>query len=404
MQWLIWLGVLVMAAPAWGTTYYVAAGSSNSNNCTLAQNITTPISTVQNGAHCLTTGSTDTLYIRAGVYNLGAWSGPPSGTSSHPLTIAGYPNDGSLAVQLNVGASGANGITLTSQSYLIFDNLILDAAGAGAAAFKITNTAHHIRLQNSEIRNAGTQGILANTGQFGSGSNPGFNEFIHLHVHHNGHDPQFDHGIYLATSDSLIEGCDIHDNANLGVHMFNGVNGSNTNNIIRRNRVHNNGVGVLLGDGNNNIAYNNLVYANGAGIQIRNGGSNNQAYNNTVSGNSGGDSGGACVLNVNDNSAICNNICWGNELDAITGGGSLNPRACNNSSNLFRNPNFVNAAGGDFHLQSGSPAIDTGVSLAGIFTDDFEGNSRPVGTAWDIGAYEFGGTGGGGNDNPSVDQ
>src|SRR5262249_18094221 len=115
MQWLIWLGVLVMAAPAWGTTYYVAAGSSNSNNCTLAQDITTPISTVQNGANCLTTGSTDTLYIRAGVYNLGAWSGPPSGTSSHPLTIAGYPNDGSLAVQLNVGASGANGITLTSQ-------------------------------------------------------------------------------------------------------------------------------------------------------------------------------------------------------------------------------------------------------------------------------------------------
>jgi hypothetical protein len=63
-------------------------------------------------------------------------------------------------------------------------------------------------------------------------------------------------------------------------------------------------------------------------------------------------------------------------------------------------PLFVDAANNDFHLQSASPAIDTGTSsgvvqqvfdtfqtLYGIdIRNDIEGNPR-IG-AWDIGAYE----------------
>ena len=62
------------------------------------------------------------------------------------------------------------------------------------------------------------------------------------------------------------------------------------------------------------------------------------------------------------------------------------------SNNLdSANPLFVNANANDFHLQSGSPAINAGFNLAGIVTKDIEGATRPVGSAWDIGAYEFGG-------------
>ena len=57
--------------------------------------------------------------------------------------------------------------------------------------------------------------------------------------------------------------------------------------------------------------------------------------------------------------------------------------------NLFgTNPLFVNAAANDFHLQSGSPAIDAGTSI-GAPTTDFDGNTRPQGSGYDIGPYEY---------------
>ncbi len=55
------------------------------------------------------------------------------------------------------------------------------------------------------------------------------------------------------------------------------------------------------------------------------------------------------------------------------------------------NPLVINATSGNFRLQSGSPAINAGFALAGLVTRDLDGNQRPVGGAWDIGAYEFGG-------------
>jgi hypothetical protein len=39
-------------------------------------------------------------------------------------------------------------------------------------------------------------------------------------------------------------------------------------------------------------------------------------------------------------------------------------------------------------VQAGSPAIDTGVTLA-VVTTDIEGTSRPQGSSYDIGAYEY---------------
>ncbi len=51
---------------------------------------------------------------------------------------------------------------------------------------------------------------------------------------------------------------------------------------------------------------------------------------------------------------------------------------------------FVNAASGDYHLKAGSAAIDAGLntSSSGV-VDDIEGDSRPNGSAYDIGAYEY---------------
>lgn len=50
----------------------------------------------------------------------------------------------------------------------------------------------------------------------------------------------------------------------------------------------------------------------------------------------------------------------------------------------------ANAAGGDFALIAGAKAIDAGADLSSIFTTDKAGLARPIGAAWDIGAYEYG--------------
>ncbi|MHC4713423.1 MAG: putative Ig domain-containing protein [Planctomycetota bacterium] len=48
---------------------------------------------------------------------------------------------------------------------------------------------------------------------------------------------------------------------------------------------------------------------------------------------------------------------------------------------------FVDPGAHDYHLKTGAPAIDAGTTLAEV-TDDFDGNSRPQGDGYDIGAYE----------------
>jgi hypothetical protein len=58
------------------------------------------------------------------------------------------------------------------------------------------------------------------------------------------------------------------------------------------------------------------------------------------------------------------------------------------ASNLTTDPSFVNAVAADFHLQSTSPAINTGMTLTTV-TNDFDNVPRPQGNRYDIGAYEF---------------
>ena len=52
------------------------------------------------------------------------------------------------------------------------------------------------------------------------------------------------------------------------------------------------------------------------------------------------------------------------------------------------NPQFVNLATKNFHLQPASPLIDKGTTLSQV-ANDYDGVARPQGSAYDIGAFEY---------------
>jgi hypothetical protein len=86
------------------------------------------------------------------------------------------------------------------------------------------------------------------------------------------------------------------------------------------------------------------------------------------------------------NTTVRGNIVWqsGNINDNVSGVGTVQDH------NLVGvNPLFVSSS--DYHLQSGSPAINAGVCFASVPTD-ITGSARNA--PCDIGAYEFGGSGG----------
>jgi hypothetical protein len=89
-------------------------------------------------------------------------------------------------------------------------------------------------------------------------------------------------------------------------------------------------------------------------------------------------------------------ICFGNALidysnyDSLaecTGCSSSPPGAAHNQTAA---PLLVNPAAGDFHQQAGSPTVDAGINDPANGTTDPDGNSRMIGSATDIGAFEDG--------------
>lgn len=105
---------------------------------------------------------------------------------------------------------------------------------------------------------------------------------------------------------------------------------------------------------------------------------------NTIVRNTGA---GSSTTGIKANDSRSNNCTIGFDTEQTGGtdGG-------NNLTNT--NPLFVDESSSppDFQLQSSSPCIDAGKTIAGI-TEDYAGTSRPQGSAYDIGAYEYVDTG-----------
>lgn len=164
-----------------------------------------------------------------------------------------------------------------------------------------------------------------------------------------------------------------------------------TKNIIARNAV--TGVswyrmssGAVSGTGE---AGGGGIYSTGA-CTI----SGNLIYGNSIFNNSAGSGGGVYCEGA---SALTNNTVANNQRLYTLGSPyaddyvATSGARTNNIFGLYPDPQFVNAAAGDYHLQRTSPMVDAGDdSVVQPGDTDLDGNPRIRGAHVDMGAYELG--------------
>ena len=110
---------------------------------------------------------------------------------------------------------------------------------------------------------------------------------------------------------------------------------------------------------------------------------NTKVYNNTIAGIKDGQVN--IQINGGSNNEAKNNLGYDNHTNVGIGG---SPAVATNV-NATSDP-FVNYAGADFRINSGSEAHDIGTNLGGSpYNLDPLGVARGQGGGWDVGAYEF---------------
>jgi len=199
-----------------------------------------------------------------------------------------------------------------------------------------------------------------------------------------------------------------------------------THTVFKNNSATNFGGGVDVQYGS--AAFDNVLFyqdtsSSGGAVSVTSGSSifSNVTFNgNAATGTyaPSGNGGGAIYLWLS-NAVLKNVILWGNSGSPLFNGevlSSMNSTVTlfnslvqdstgsrggygildhnggvdvDSGGNVFTNPLFVSAGTGDFRLGAGSPAIDAGIKTVVTSTSDLNGSPRIVGSAVDVGAYEY---------------
>lgn len=312
--------------------------------------------------------------------------------------------------------------TPTYLSYIDFDGITFDARGISGTAISIL-WGNHIRFMNGEVRNAIKSCI--NTPVGSDDPPPAYIEFINMKIHHCGipYDPvgrmdtkaRFWHGAYVQLGNVTFDRVEFSSNAGNGP-SFGGGNTHQNNNVVRNSIIRDHYIqGLLITSGSGHVIENNLFYNNLTGVHLAGAQIGSRVSNNTIIGRndlSGHtatgiflDAGGAQPQLLENNiitgvhvgarmdnpgpNTLRNNLIYpslGLSLTPLFNFGQT-PILQNNLIGAAYNANFVNPTANDYRLLSGSSAIDTGYPN-GLNADN-DGCPRPVGAAFDIGAYEY---------------
>jgi len=313
---------------------------------------------------------------------------------------------------------------------------------AGAIGLAFIQGSTDFEVSHLEISNVGFAAIMAKSDNLTRGAFTMRNvSFHHLYIHDTGGE-----GIYVGSSfyhDTVknpheIHGVAIHDNRieNTG---WDGIQlGCATQNAaIYRNRIVGYGAadifasdhsvqneGIRINPGTAARVFDNYIQGGnpGSGSGIFANPHDDSVYDNNVivtPGESGIVIGADAALNPGTSIALLNNTIvspaqhgiefWSTGSSGNTATNNLIVKPGAGSEYVYKRypsvvlpvtaplhvatvaeAGFVNAATHDYRLSAGSPAIDTGVSVASFgVTTDLRGVTRPFGSANDIGAHEY---------------
>jgi len=359
------------------------------------------------------------------VYNAALIPGSP-GTASLPKAVVAYPGAtvtiGSVS-GLQRGIMLCQGLSSCSDSsFWIFGGIQLRANELAVQAGGVTN----FRLTGSDVTCPNGTGASACIEDANMPNVDLLGNNVH-DVGFAGSDKTY-HAIYYGSgsnaSHETIAWNSVHDVQGCrGIQIH--VDGSQTmtdihlhDNLIYNIRCDGINLSTVNPDAGVVEVYNNVIYNAGrgpdphdgsasySGIRINGSASTGfvEVYNNTFynCGSGGSDASTQGPYSVWIRSRLRNNIAvqvskpyftsaGGSSLmsgsNNLWSGGSGSPPS-QTTGNITANPGFVSTSTPDFHLQSGSPAIDAGLVI-GTLTLDHDGTTRPQGAGFDIGAYEF---------------
>jgi hypothetical protein len=383
---LAFMSLFVGAKASHAATLYVATTGSDGNPGTAAA----PFRTLRHGISRMRSG--DTLVVKAGTYPEGNLT-PPSGSAGAPTIIQAAAGE-TVKIQPNNRGTDCILNFTGGQHDITWDGVVLDggnpAGSTRLSAFLVCAadgiSYARLTIKNSELTHSRHSGMLIVGNAW---------ELRNNNIHDNGTDSNFDHGVYFSADHSLVIGNRFANNSCYNIqNYYSGATPYDpTTNTYENNTFTGSRCGVTLSMGSNHIFKNNVSYndntsstANAlAGI-----GPNAKIFNNTFYRN--GLSGGTgicatCTGNSSSGGQIRNNIVCG-FATPITTGSAASSNNITTTSPTSGCPAFVNPGSGDLHLASGSSAINAGTTLSEV-TTDHDGVSRPQGTAYDIGAYEF---------------
>jgi parallel beta-helix repeat protein len=381
----------ILCYPVWATNYYVRTDGSDSNDGS-ANDSGHAFLTIQ---HCAdTAGAGDTCYVNDGTY--AGWYVEDGGTSA---SLKVFKCLGTCNITSGHSRnSGYDGITVESYSGGDADYVTIDGfTVTGQTRFGIRAiNGTGIVIQNCYVYN--------NTGDCGifSGNTP------HIYILNNvcigNGSTNTEHNIYVSNAESdypTIRG-NICGNAGGGNGIQ--INGDYQEGgdgyidyaVIEENIIYGNddkGVSFISGrDGTiqNNVIYNNGPSAGGIHIVSQLGDGTCPSTGNLITNNTIIAPDAVCIRLADDGSTdnmVMNNICVYNG-DGILDEDGGNTEVTNLEITSVGS-NFENAGAHDYHLASGSSAINYGTASSGGFdapTDDFDGTTR---SSVDAGAFEY---------------